>query len=670
MLFNRLTAIACSVAISVCTFSQTKELKVKFGDIKPDDFKLQAYGIDSSAEAVYLDDIGSVNYEGNSLGWFSVNFQTHERIRLLNKNSFEHLATVKIPLYVTSEAREKLQDLQAATFNLEDGKVIKTDVDKSSIFKDKDGDYEIVKFTFPNLKEGSIIEYTFTTVSPFYKHIPTWTFQGEYPELWSQFSIEEPQFFDISVLPQGYLQPVIDTGIISADNFNVVESNGAEASKTYNFRSNTIKHTWAYKDVSALKEESYITDMDNYLQRIEFQFSAIRFPNEEPETFMTNWYETADQLMKRDDFGQDLSKENGWLKDDIKSAVNSESDSLKKAKNIYEFVQSNFSCTDYSDIFLTQSLKKTEQSKKGNVSDINMLLVAMLRGAGFNSDPVLLSTRDHGKTYDAYPILSKFNYVIARVLINGNPYLLDAAQPYLGFGKLNEDCFNGSARIISSNPYIIDLSADSLKETEVTSLFLSNDSSGKVSGSYKCIMGNMQSESMREKMKKTDKNDYFNSIKKGFSFDAGLTNVSIDSLKQLEMPVAVQYDVDFKLDDDLVYFDPLMFTDVTKANPFKAAQRNYPVEMPYCMDKTYVMNMEVPQGYKVDELPKSARISLNDNDGMFEYLIQQSGDNIQLRCRTKINKANFDPEDYETLRNFFAAIVEKEGEQIVFKKIQ
>jgi hypothetical protein len=55
---------------------------------------------------------------------------------------------------------------------------------------------------------------------------------------------------------------------------------------------------------------------------------------------------------------------------------------------------------------------------------------------------------------------------------------------------------------------------------------------------------------------------------------------------------------------------------------------------------------------------------------MFEYLIQQSGDNIQLRCRTKLNKANFDPEDYEILRNFFSFIVEKEGEQIVFKKIQ
>jgi len=79
--------------------------------------------------------------------------------------------------------------------------------------------------------------------------------------------------------------------------------------------------------------------------------------------------------------------------------------------------------------------------------------------------------------------------------------------------------------------------------------------------------------------------------------------------------------------------------------------------------------MDIPTGYKVDELPKSARVTLNGSDGMFEYLIQQDGDHVQLRCRTKLNKATFEPEDYETLRNFFAFIVEKQGEQIVFKKI-
>ena len=668
MLFNRVTAIACCVAFSVCTFSQTKELKVKFGDIKPEDFKPEFYRIDSSAEAVYLYDIGSAHHEGNTSGWFSVIYKVHEKIRLLKKNSFDHLATIKIPLYVKETDKEKLDDLQAATYNIEDGKVIQTKVEKSSIFREKDGDFEIVKFTFPNLKEGSIIEYTFTTVSPIFMHIPTWSFQGIYPELWSQFSIEEPQFFDFAVLKQGYLQPVIDTAIISADNFNVVQSNLAEASQNISIRSNTVKHTWAFKDVPALKEESYITNMDNYIQRLEFQLSAIRLPNEAPKTFMTTWYETADQLMKDEDFGQDLVKENGWLKDDVKQAVNGENESLKKAKNIYEYVKANYSCIDNSAVYLSQPLKKTAQLKKGNVSDINMLLIAMLRNAGYNADPVLLSTRNHGKTYDMYPILSKFNYVIAHVNIGDKPYLLDAAQSNLGFGHLEEECFNGDARIIASNPVIVDLSADSLKETEVTSLFLSNDSSGKITGSYKCIMGEMQSEEMREKMKKSKEDEYFNDIKKSFSFDAALSKTVIESLKLPEVPVSVGYDVDFKFDDDLVYFDPLMFADAMKENPFKSAQRNYPVEMPYCLDRTYVMNMEIPQGYKVDELPKSARVSLNDNEGTFEYLIQQSGDNIQLRCRTKLNKANFEPDDYETLRSFFAFIVEKEGEQIVFKK--
>ena len=670
MLFNRVTAIACFIIISVCTFSQTKELKVKFGDVKPEDFKPQVYSIDSSADAVYLYDIGSAHYEGNTSGWFSVVYQMHERIRLLHKNSFEHLTTVKIPLYIKDADREKLEDLQAATFNLEDGKVIQTNLDKSSIFRDKDGDYEIVKFTFPNLKEGSIIEYSFTTVSPFYKYIPTWTFQGEYPELWSQFTVEEPQFFDFAILKQGYLMPAIDTTVSSADNFNVTESSGTESSRNVSIRSYTVRHTWAFKDVPALKEESYITSMDNYVQRLEFQFSAIRFPDEIPQTFMTTWYETANQLMKKENFGQDLSKENGWLKDDIKAAINGETDALKKARDIYQYVKDNYTCTDDEAVYLSQSLKKTEQLKKGNVSDINMLLIAMLRSAGFTANPVLLSTRDHGKTYDMYPILSKFNYVIAELNMNDNSYLLDAAQSNLGFGHLDESCYNGDARIIASNPFIINLSADSLKETEVTSMFLANDTSGKISGIYKCVLGDMQSETMRKKIKKSDEAEYFNGIKKGFSFDASLSNTLIDSLKQPEMPVSVQYDIDFKFDDDLVYFDPLIFANVVKENPFKSASRTYPVEMPYCTDRTYVMNMEVPQGYKVDELPKSARVTLNDNDGSFEYLIQQSGDNIQLRCRTKINKANFEPEDYETLRNFFSFIVEKEGEQIVFKKTQ
>ncbi len=668
MFFNRITALAFCLVVSIAACCQKKEIKIKFGDIKPEDFKQDYTALDSSADAVYLDDIGSSHHTGNNNGWFSVIYTVHERIQLIHKKSFDELATIKINLYTKGEEKEKLNNLEAATYNLEDGKVVQTKVDKSLIFQDKDGDYEVVKFTFPNLKEGSIIEYTYTTNSPYYRHIPTWTFQGRYPELWSQFTIEEPQFFDFVILKHGYLSPVIDTAILSSDNFNVLDPNGSNSSRSYNIRSNTIKHIWAFKNVPALKEENYITSLSNYIEKLEFQFSAIRFPDEAPETFLSTWYETVDQLMKDDDFGADLNKENGWLKDDLRTATKNETTDLNKAKNIYAFIRDNYTCTDNNAVYLSQPLKKTQQTKKGNVADINMLLLAMLKNAGYNANPVLLSTRDHGKAYDMYPILSKFNYVIAQVDVNNKSYLLDASDPLLGFGNLSEDCYNGDARLIASTPSIIDLSPDSLHESEITSLFLSNVNDGNISGTYKHTLCNMQSEDMRSKMKKSNSDEYFKAIKKSFSFDVNLDNKTIDSLQQLDMPVAVQYDITFKPEDDIIYFNPILADGAYKENPFKAAQRLYPVEMPYCVDETYILNMQVPAGYKVDELPKSARVSLNDNDGMFEYLIQQSADNIQLRCRTKLNKATFDPEDYETLRNFFAFIVEKESEQIVFKK--
>ncbi len=666
---NRLIATICCILICLSLSAQYKEAQIKFGDIKAEDFKPQFYSIDSSADAVYLDDIGSVKHTGNTEGWFSVVYKVHERIRLLNKKSFDDLGTVKIPLYIKDNNKEKLDNLEAATYNLEDGKVVQTKVEKNSVFEEKDGDYQIMKFTFPGLKEGSIIEYTYTTTSPFYRDIPGFTFQGSYPELWSQYSIEEPGFFDVVLLKQGFLTPVIDTAILSSASFNVIEQNGTEASKEYSINSRTVKHTWAYKNVPALKEESYITSMRNYIEKVEFQFSAIQFPNETRETFMTSWTEMADQLMKNENFGENLSHDNGWLKSDIKDAVNGEADNLQRIKNIYLYVQNNYTCIDHSAVYLSQPLKKTEQSKKGNVSDINMLLVAMLHNAGYNADPVLLSTREHGKANDVYPLLLKYNYVVARVNVADKSYLLDASINNLGFNHLDEDCYNGYGRLVSSNPILINLSADSIKEAELTTMFIESDKDGKMDGSYKCLMGEIQSADFRNEMKKKNKEEYFKDVKKEFSFDVNLNDAEIDSLKNLEMPVSVSYNVNFKMDDDIVYFNPLVFANPLKENPFKSAQRTYPVEMPYCTDKTYIMNMRVPDGYKVDELPKSAKVLLNDDEGMFEYMIQKNDDLIQLRCRTKINKANFDPEDYETLRNFFAFIVEKEGEQIVFKKM-
>jgi len=674
---NTYTMLVTGILISILQLhsltgitQQSKSPARKFGDVKPEDFTTNYSNLDSFADAVYLYQKGTSKHEGNSNGFFSIIYKIHQRIQLLHKESFDDLASVEITLHEWSNNQvEKLDDLEAATYNLEDGKVIATTVDKTSIFKDKNVTDRVVKFTFPNLKEGCIIEYSYTETIPYFGYIPAWSFQGKYPELWSEFTLEIPEFFDFVVLSQGYLEPAIDIVNKSADNFNISDPGDVSASRHYSFRSNTVKHTWAYKNIPALKEENYITNLYDYSQRIEIQLQAIRLPDREPELRMHTWNETVEQLMKDERFGVDLNRENGWLKDDVKAAVKGETDKLNEAKNIYAFIKDNYTCIDHSAIYLSQPLKKTQQTKRGNVADINMLLIAMLRVAGYKPDPVLLSTRGHGKTVDIYPILDKFDYLVARVNIGTTPYLLDCSRPMLGFGHLSQDCYNGDARVIAADPLLISLAADSLRETGVTFLSLINDSSEKISGTYKHVFGEKQSEDIRNKTEGNNANAYFENRQRSLFSTVKLTNTTIDSLKQFEMPVAVQYNLSFQPEGDILYFSPVFAYGTYGENPFKAAKRFYPVEMPYCLDEVYILNMEIPAGYKVDELPKSARVTLNENDGRFEYLIQQQGNYIQLRCTLKLNKATFEPEDYKSLRDFFEIVVKKEGEQIVFKKI-
>jgi hypothetical protein len=112
-----------------------------------------------------------------------------------------------------------------------------------------------------------------------------------------------------------------------------------------------------------------------------------------------------------------------------------------------------------------------------------------------------------------------------------------------------------------------------------------------------------------------------------------------------------------------------MFGGAWKKNPFKSAERFYPVEMPYTMDETYLLTMEVPVGYVVDELPKQMVVKLDEKESaFFEYRISQSGSTISLRSRLKVNRTMFANEEYENLREFFNMIVNKQNEQIVFKK--
>jgi hypothetical protein len=659
----------------LCSFfvnAQVNRPNVKFGTVKEADFATNVYSIDSNAQAVVLYDFGEVSYEGNNAGYFNVVYKYHKRVRLLNKNSFD-LATIEIPLYKRGNEEDKLEKLQAVTYNLIDGKVAATKIDKSSVFKDKvNKTATIQKFTFPDVKEGCIIEYLYTLSSPTPSNIRSWYFQENNPVLWSEYIIHVPSIYEFLFLKQGYHPFIVDSTGNSQESYTLLipGDNIMDRAETYRGNLLTYHKKWVLQDIPALKRENFTSSLSNHIAKISFQFSSFTPPGGVIRPALSTWFETSRNLLKSEYFGAEIDTKSGWLRDEVKIVIGNEKNELEQAKKIHAHLRDNFICTNYDDYSMDQPLKKIFQAKKGNVAEINLLMIAMFKCAGLNAKPVLLSTRDNGKPLIAYPILSKFNYTICQLFIGEENFLVDASQPLLGFGKLVEDCYNDYGRVIDEqSPIIINLSADSVKESKLTSVTIINHEKDGMLGTVNAQLGYFESLSTRKKLQKEKLSDFFLELKKSFGFDIEMTNTNIDSLKTYEEPIGINYDIKFNMDEDLIYFNP-MLTEGYKQNPFKAAKRYYPVEMPYTFIETYILNMEVPKGYTIDELPKSVRIKLNDNEGMFEYIIAKVGDGIQLRSILKINKANFNLDDYDTLRDFYALLVKKHSEQIVFKKVK
>ncbi len=664
---------------AIAVLSQDK-LPIKFGKVSPEDFNISSPLIDSNTAAVVVADAGSSEFVANTFEMtFSIIFKHKTRIKIINKNGFD-AATVVIPLYVGNKGKaETLESLKAYTYNLVNGSVEDTKVEKGSVYTENYSKNWIhKKFTFPAVKEGSIIEYSYEIKSDFLFNLQPWIFQGAYPVLWSQYEANIPEFFRYVIISQGYQPFYINETNSSWIKFKFTDHPDRNIprdglsqpySEVYELPGQLIVHNWVMKNVPALKSEPYTTTLENHISKLEFQLNEIAYPHQLVEKVASDWKKVCTELLGDDNFGIPIKKANNWLDDITASIVNKIDPDALKAKKIYEYVRDNFVAKYPYGYYTTTNLKDVYKSKSGNVADINLLLIAMLRNVGIKADPVILSTRSHGVTHSLYPLMDRFNYVVAQVDISETPQYLDATQPRLSFGKLPPKCYNGHARIITYDAEPVYFYPDSLKEREAVTVFISNDDGGTVTGSINDNLGYYESLQLRESVAEKGLDEYKKKIVADMAEGIDVKNITLDSLKMLDYPVNIN--IEFLLkgfgESEMVYFNPMLLSGF-KNNPFKSAERLYPVEMPYLKDESYVLNMDVPKGYAVEELPKSVRIFLNEDEAMFEYIVSSSGDNIQMKSRVVFYRTTFKNEDYQSIRDFFSFVVKKQAEQIVFKK--
>ncbi len=647
----------------------------KFGSVKIEDFSPKSPILKDDDAAVILSDVGLSEFIGNNNGSFTIVFKQHKKILIKKKTAFDE-ASFKIKLYQGNyETEEKLEDVQAATYNLENGNIITSKLNKDNVIKEKYNRlYSLRKFTLPDVKEGCIIEYSYTLKSQFDTHLRSWDFQDDYPTLWSEYQVTIPPMYNYFVVKKGDYKDLlcVDSrkNIFKSYSILFPGENTYSSASVGTFSGNAKWALWAMKDVPKYKKEIFLANHIDYKTSFEFQLQSIKYSETILRQRIKSWYQTASDLLKSESFGQILDKEkNGWIEKEV-SNLTGKLEGIECAKQIFTFVRDNFDCINHDANRLSDEPKKIFKAKKGNVADINLLLTAMLYQKGFIASPVLLSTRGNGKASEISAILEEYDYVICQLKIDSATYFLDASKSKNGFDKLPSFCYNGYGRMIAETPYLVDLSANKLIENKTTVVFMINGENKKSEASFESKLGYIESQDLRDKLITKSNADYLKEVSKDYPMDVKIENLEIENKNNLDESINLKYDFKFNFtDDDIIYFNPLL-AEATKENMFKAEKRKFPVELPFLFNETYILDMEIPTGYKVDEMPKSVRSKFNETEGLFEYIIANKDGHIQLRCKFQLNKANYDADDYDSLRDFFGLFVKKQSEQIVFKKIK
>lgn len=640
------------------------QIPQKFGKITPAELDLKVYSKDSSAAAVVLFDKGETYYDFSNVTYsFRVVFKEHKRIKILKKEGLDE-ANIKINTYGgANENSEKITSFKAFTYNVENGTAVKTKLDKNQIFKEKVTDrVTATKFAFPNVKEGSIIEYEIEIESGYNMNINDWAFQDNIPTCWSEYTVSIPEYFKFNKHTKGY------------EPFKTIEK--TTQSKSISINGNSLMYSdytdhFVMENVPAFKTESNIDCVRNYLSMVTYEISSFEVPGSKYENYNTTWPKIAENMLDNEDFGGQL-KTRGFFKEDLAAAIKTDTSATQKLNSIFNLVKSKIKWNDINSKWTKDGIKKAYKAGIGNSAEINLLLVAMLQEAGSQAYPVGISTRSNGLLTFGNPSTNKMNYVIGVAYVNEKEILLDATSPVSIPGIIPFQCLNDKGFIIDKNLHEWVELTPTAPSKENHFVFITVGTDGTVSGKISSNSSDNDALYARDKYR-IMKDDELKKMLTSKLGDATVDSVNVENLlTNLNKPVAIkfQYSIPSKaaVTDKNIFITPFIWDKYTNS-PFKLEKRTYPINFGYPTQERYISSISIPEGYTVEEIPQNIAVGTSDKSATLIVSYTKTENQVNVSFMLNINKPIFISTEYEELKEIYNLVVQKQAEQIVLKKI-
>ncbi|MDP5231894.1 MAG: DUF3857 domain-containing protein [Cellulophaga sp.] len=658
------------------TISFVNAQNYSFGKVSEEEVSEKVYPLDSSAVAAVLYRSVNVRYNYTQSTGFSTITEVHERIKIYKKEGFNY-ATISELLYIsdTSNEKEAFRGLKAYTYNLQEGTLEESKLKSSDTFTEEVSKYySKEKFTLPNVKEGSVIEYEYTVTSPFYYNIHEIKLQFDIPIKKQKISVQIPEYFVFSPQIKGYLEvtPKASTksGKITFNNKDRNSSGGFSGTSTFSSIDYTINVSeFEMSDVSALKEEPYISNINNYRAAINYELQYVKFPQEPIKYYTTTWEEVAKTIYDSPDFGSQINNTR-YFKEELASILANTSTEVEKMNAIFYFIQEHMNWNEYYSKYTDQGVKKAFKEKTGNVADINLMLVAMLKEAGLKAFPVLVSTKNNG--IPIFPTREGFNYVIASVAIGNETILLDATNKYAEPNLIPNRALNWLGRLIKEDGSSVAISLNAGAQSSETNMIQATlNGKGTLEGAMRIIHKNYNAYNFRNANNSISEDSYLEKFENKYN-GMEISNYTIDHKNDLGDPITEKFDFTLENQADIIgdkiYFSPSLFK-TEKENPFKLEKRTYPIDFGYAWEERLMVNLTIPEGYEITTIPAPIAINLPNNMGSFKYNITNTDNEIKIMVILGVNSSIIPIQDYDYVKEFYKLLVEKETEKVVLSKI-
>ncbi|SDQ29236.1 DUF3857 domain-containing protein [Flagellimonas zhangzhouensis] len=642
----------------VFTFGQ---IEFEFGELSIFESDFKTYEKDTTANAVFLYEKGENYFEVRN-GYIMLITKYHAKKKIINKNGFDH-ADIEIPYYHSDRSTEEVSKIRAITHN----NGVKSSLDQSNIFdEDINEHWSQKKFTFPNVQEGSVLEYSYEIQSPYLYNLKGWYFQDDIPKIYTEYNAKIPANYRYNRSLKGELNLDVNEATVRERCFRLPsrpnQSSHCEVLKY------VMEHVPAFKD-----DEEYMLGATNYRSKLEFELSEKLGFDGINTKYTKTWRDVDRQLRGDKDVGGQLRKKNYFERNIPLDLFTQSEDKLTKAKNIYRFVQSYYTWNEKFGVLWENRVKQAFDERTGNVAEINITLINLLNAADLDADAMLVSTREHGLPKKSHPVMTDFNYLIAKVDIDGTSYLLDATEKNLNFGMLPYRCLNYYGRVmdLDDGSYWFDIEPEKSNVRSVRLQMELDFESGSGSGVFDEISTGYEAYFKRNYLATMTEEEYLDKFDESTINDFYVEDFQVDEEKSNENQLVEHYE--FTLENvgngSTVLVNPFAIR-YFKKNPFQSENRYYPVDFGYVRTFQYYASINIPEGYKIKEIPNPMNVGLPDNSGVLRFNCNESQGKVMVQFSLHLKYTQYTSEGYAYVKKFFEnAVTAQNNSYVVFEKI-